>query len=824
MSNGYHQRMPRTIFVLIFLLSSSLFGQPESFSFFRQARDKGELAKALSIAEEGTQKTADNADRRLFELGRAITAIDLQDWAKAEESLQKLITSKSNLEEYAHYFYAQMLLKQGKASIARVQLQKVLDLSPNLRLKSEAQYEMALIALSDKNYRQARNILAPLERKQRREENHSEILYQLARAEKGMNNSAGFCKGIRKLYSQHPEFEPLNNWGPYLSENLFEGAPTRCISTMDETRSRFRNLLWAGMLNRANSEIQVLRTRKLMDKIVIDKLEAQVLLQEGEVSKALDILLPLFSQLKNDFQYLVLLSNASARAGEAQAAVGSYYSAYKLSPGSKTGRQALYQAAFLSYQFQDYDGAARRFQEFIKRYPTSGLSRDAKWHLAWIQYLKGDYSGAYRAFNELKAQKVSRRKNVSPISQDRITYWVAMSLYKQGQFEQARSLFEALAKDQLMGYYSMAAQSRLSKIDATLPKLAKKAQVSTHRMTRMMSAEFMMPSDDWRGPVTTSEETESEESLVAATPSTESEDQPVAEETTENEPTVEAPTKVPGLADDEEKVTSFSNPVLVRRFERARDLMIVGLYDWAKWDLYDIERKTSNREYLKTLMGEYERVDNFNRSSYIGQVYFGQQRSQYGIEGVRYLWEHAYPKAYAESVFKYAKNFSVPQEMIWAIMRAESQYKKDILSPAGAMGLMQVMPHTGQRVSESLNEKGFEPKKLYEPETAIKIGSRYLQRLMRKFDGNVALVAAGYNAGPHRVKSWLASFGQLDMDEFVEHIPFLETRNYVKKVLSNYQVYAKLYSGKKENVFDLSRAIEFRSTEPIPTKETWEDI
>lgn len=94
---------------------------------------------------------------------------------------------------------------------------------------------------------------------------------------------------------------------------------------------------------------------------------------------------------------------------------------------------------------------------------------------------------------------------------------------------------------------------------------------------------------------------------------------------------------------------------------------------------------------------------------------------------------------------------------------------------------MQVMPNTGKRVSQILGENDFSPKKLLEPNDGIKIGARYLQRLMVKFENTVPLVAASYNAGPHRVKTWLASFGFLEMDEFIEHIPFLETRNYVKK-------------------------------------------
>lgn len=95
---------------------------------------------------------------------------------------------------------------------------------------------------------------------------------------------------------------------------------------------------------------------------------------------------------------------------------------------------------------------------------------------------------------------------------------------------------------------------------------------------------------------------------------------------------------------------------------------------------------------------------------------------------------------------------------------------------------------------------------------------------MRKYDQNIALVAASYNAGPHRVQLWLKSFGSLDMDEFVEHIPFLETRNYVKRVVSNYYIYAQLYGQDKSPLVYLTEPLNLQKSGPLSTKETWEDI
>ena len=199
------------------------------------------------------------------------------------------------------------------------------------------------------------------------------------------------------------------------------------------------------------------------------------------------------------------------------------------------------------------------------------------------------------------------------------------------------------------------------------------------------------------------------------------------------------------------------------------------------------------------------------------------------MEQGRTLWEYSFPKAYPVIVDRYSKEFEVSRELVWSIMKAESQYKKEAISPVGALGLMQVMPYTGNRIAEILGDKGFMPSQLLNPESAIKIGTKYLQRLNKKFNQALPLVAASYNAGPHRVKNWLQQFGNLETDEFIEHIPFLETRNYVKKVIANSYIYSELYNGRREKknrdlVPYLAEKMPFNYTDRAPTRETWEEI
>jgi soluble lytic murein transglycosylase len=779
---------------------------------------------------------ASGSDTPVQLMQKAQTSEQAGDLVAAEASYKELIALNSNLQEYALFYFGDLLLKQKRDSEAQSYFQKVLQLSPNLKLQTECQFRLAQMALEQKAFSKARKLLAPLEKKLRREEMYPQVLIRLSRAERGAGRFSNFCRWMRKLYSRYPELPELKSWGLQLQSNTLDGKPTQCSPSSEDQRTRIRNLQWAAMGDEAKKEIDEFRQLKQSDKLETDKLYVQYLLHEGEVSKALDVLLPYYAEHKSHLGFMMTFASAAARAGETQASVGSYYKAYKIGGRGKIGRQALFQSAFLSYQVQDYDGAARKFQEFMKVFPSSGLARDAKWHLAWIRYLKGDFDGAYKSMGDLRHRTVGSRRRGRKrkvVTDDRVTYWMAMSLLRQNKTEEAKPLFESLGRDHLLGYYSIAAGFRLKKIEALLPKHPKRTMLeSVHHMARF-NVEAILPSDgfatisndDIDSESTSSEESESEESLVMsplhnAKPEESVNDEAASEQDSDDDGSVEN-----AEAEVIETKTPFANLLLVKRFERAQDLATLGMIDWAKWDLYDIERKTSNPEYLKTLMVAYEKIENFQRSSYIGQTSFGSQRSHLGLDvSSRPIWEHTYPKAYASLVQKFSKQFDIPFELVWGIMRAESQYKKDVISPVGALGLMQVMPNTGQKIAGMIGDTQFETKKLLEPETAVKIGSRYLARLMKKFENSVPLTAAGYNAGPHRVKSWLVSFGDLEIDEFIEHIPFLETRNYVKRVVSNFYIYNQLYGLKKEGLSSLAEMNRVRITEPVLSKETWEDM
>lgn len=148
-----------------------------------------------------------------------------------------------------------------------------------------------------------------------------------------------------------------------------------------------------------------------------------------------------------------------------------------------------------------------------------------------------------------------------------------------------------------------------------------------------------------------------------------------------------------------------------------------------------------------------------------------------------------FPVLFADLFDKYAKKRNIDRSWVYGLARAESAFIEDVKSPAGALGLMQVMPKTGAMTAKSIGLKGFKTYKLTQAETNIPIGTAYMKQMLDKFNGNMVLATAAYNAGPHRVSKWLPKQGCVQPDVWIEQIPFNETRKYVRRVLYFANIY-----------------------------------
>jgi soluble lytic murein transglycosylase len=159
----------------------------------------------------------------------------------------------------------------------------------------------------------------------------------------------------------------------------------------------------------------------------------------------------------------------------------------------------------------------------------------------------------------------------------------------------------------------------------------------------------------------------------------------------------------------------------------------------------------------------------------------------------RWAWDCAYPTPYPDQVGIAEAGDVLPSGLVWAVMRQESAFDPDAVSPARAVGLMQLMADTARPVADELAIR--DDARLTSPPFAIRIGARVLRKLLDRFHGDVPLAVAAYNAGTDAVERWMSRAQGMQLDSFVERIPYDETRDYVARVMGNLARYGYLAAG-----------------------------
>ncbi len=152
-----------------------------------------------------------------------------------------------------------------------------------------------------------------------------------------------------------------------------------------------------------------------------------------------------------------------------------------------------------------------------------------------------------------------------------------------------------------------------------------------------------------------------------------------------------------------------------------------------------------------------------------------------------------YPVPYYDEIALLCQEFGEDLPLVLALIQTESRFRQDALSSPGAVGLMQVMPDTAQWMADQLGLEDYSAEKLYEREWNLKLGIAYLHYLRQQFPGSLVQALAAYNAGPTKVRSWLAADQWDGSRDNLEEIPYKETRNYVEKVMNRYETYRQIY-------------------------------
>ncbi|GAM11507.1 soluble lytic murein transglycosylase [Geobacter sp. OR-1] len=222
--------------------------------------------------------------------------------------------------------------------------------------------------------------------------------------------------------------------------------------------------------------------------------------------------------------------------------------------------------------------------------------------------------------------------------------------------------------------------------------------------------------------------------------------------------------------------------------DRIKALITFGLYEEARKELTIAKAKTTDVVKLLGIARLYLEMEDYNGAYNL----VGRDPGKFAAKDLRQTLALQFPRPFQESAAKHAGSNNLPLALVYAVIKAESSFSPAAVSPAGAVGLMQLMPSTAAML-EGAGRKTLPLERLKEPELNIGFGTRHMKDLITQYNTNIVAVIASYNAGGGTVNRWLQRFGTLPADEFIEQIPYGETRDYVKKVLTSAAIYARLY-------------------------------
>jgi soluble lytic murein transglycosylase len=222
--------------------------------------------------------------------------------------------------------------------------------------------------------------------------------------------------------------------------------------------------------------------------------------------------------------------------------------------------------------------------------------------------------------------------------------------------------------------------------------------------------------------------------------------------------------------------------------QRIQELASLGLLEEARTELAAFKLKNTD----KTAAPGLARLQQLAGDLHGAISTFHQNRPATVERSNLAFWALGYPRPYAEQFSRHCETKGLSEALVLSLAKAESSFRADVKSPAGAIGLMQLMPATA-RMTAGIKAKNFNPLMLTNPEYNIRLGTRHLRELLNQYHQDTVYTLAAYNAGAGAVNRWRKAFGDLPRDEFVENIPYQETRDYVKKIVGYMGVYRSLY-------------------------------
>ncbi|MEX2245781.1 MAG: transglycosylase SLT domain-containing protein [Dehalococcoidia bacterium] len=437
------------------------------------------------------------------------------------------------------------------------------------------------------------------------------------------------------------------------------------------------------------------------------------------------------------------LAALDEREGNLPAAIDGYGRAQQLDPASFLADDALWWRARLLEQAGRYNEAVATYALF-DFYPESSWSADARFHQGLASYRAGDYAAAATVWSAISSEPAGEDNDEERL---RARFWHARALIAANDDDAGERELEQLRNDAPADFYALRAEVLLGdneRRDGSLDLDAGEPDWSAlEDFVRDALAPEVTPAPE-------------------ATP----------------DPATPAPVEVYPSADV--------------RWPEVDELLAVGLRAQADFLVREIIgdyafSPPALLEITRTLHDD-DRASAAARAAVTLIASLPDSPDDPPLDLLRI----AYPSAFASLVEDTASEQDVPSLLLLSLMRQESFYDPDAGSPAGALGLTQVIPATGEQIAGALDIASFAPTDLFRPRVSLRFGANYLASQLAAFDANPYYALAAYNGGPGAASGAIDAAGD-DVDLFVEDLEFDETRLYVKLVMENYARYRQLY-------------------------------
>jgi soluble lytic murein transglycosylase len=434
---------------------------------------------------------------------------------------------------------------------------------------------------------------------------------------------------------------------------------------------------------------------------------------------------------------LYLLSETERSTSDEDAVQRTLNELRQFGPTSPWLEQALLSAGNMYLLKRDYDRAIDYYRELQQRFPNGNRAASAHWKAAWLTFRQGRTDEARQEFE----QQIALYPDSAEVPN--ALYWRARLAEEDGNPAMARAFYEKLSDRFRNYYYAELGRARLKGLASVGDGSSKEGPIRDASLKEPAPHYALL---DHVSPLSNAG-----------------------------------------------KITAADPPDDNLRVERARLLSNGGLADAAVRELQAAASQEGGSWAPPEMARVYQDGGRYDRGIEI------MKRSTPNYFAVdlpdlpRPYWEALFPKAYWTDLRKYSVLNGLDPYLVASLIRQESEFNALALSHANAVGLMQLLPKTGKSVAKQVKLRGYSAPQLFTPAVNLELGTRYFKDMIDKYNGQFEYALAAYNAGTDRVGDWLGQGHYRDPQEFVESIPFTETREYVQAILRNASMYRQLY-------------------------------